>query len=59
MLKDYYLHPGVVARLRCGPLVEQLYQLVVTLQHEGYARNPISISIHAAAKLRCHAQGRL
>lgn len=50
MLKDFYSQPGVVARLRCGPLAEQLDQLVITLQDEGYARDSIRITIRAAGK---------
>ncbi len=50
MLKDFYSQPGVVARLRCGPLAEQLDQLVITLQNEGYARDSIRISVSSAAK---------
>ena len=50
MLKDFYSQPGVVARLRRGPLAEQLDQLVITLQNEGYARDSIRISIRAASK---------
>ncbi len=50
MLKDFYSQPGVVARLKCGPLAEQLDQLVITLHNEGYARDSIRIAIRAAGK---------